>query len=390
MATFFLIIIYLAFISLGLPDSLLGSAWPVMHVGLGAPLSFAGIISMIVCGGTIVSSLASGFLLSKFGTGKVSFVSVLMTAVALLGFSFAPSVVWICVLAIPLGLGAGAVDSGLNSFVAAHYKAHHMSWLHCFWGIGATCGPIIMSAWIGYNGQWRDGYLTVSIIQFVLVAVLLFSLPLWKKVEKSDGIDTSQEIQADSSDTARVGMIPVLVSFFCYCSVETTTGIWGATYLVALRGVDAALAARWISMFYLGITIGRLISGFISMKLSSHSMIRIGQIICATGILVLMLPLPAESTMLGLLCIGLGLAPIYPMMLHETPARFGTSQAQKIMGYQMATAYVGSTFTPPIFGFIASHTSMSLLPYVQIGLLVLMVVCCEITNRGMRRSRNAC
>lgn len=386
MATFFLVIIYLAFISLGLPDSLLGSAWPIMHLQLDAPLSFAGIVSMIVSGGTIVSSLSSGFLLSRFGTGKVTFVSVLMTAAALLGFSFAGSFLWLCLLAIPLGLGAGAVDSGLNSFVAAHYKAKHMSWLHCFWGIGATCGPIIMSAWIARDGQWRNGYLTVSIVQFVLVAILLFTLPMWRRFERPSGIDTENDVSIGRTTGAKASMFPVLFSFFCYCSIETTTGIWGASYLVSLRGVDASVAAGWISMFYLGITLGRLLSGFVTMKLSGPRLIRLGQVACAIGVLILMLPLPSESAIAGLLFIGFGLAPIFPGMLHETPARFDAARSQKIMGFQMASAYVGSTFTPPIFGFLAGRMSMGLLPYLQISLLCVMVICCEITNRQMRRT----
>lgn len=387
MTTFFLVIIYLAFISLGLPDSLLGSAWPIMHLELNAPLSFAGIISMVVCGGTIVSSLSSGFLLSRFGTGKVTFVSVLMTAVALLGFSLSSSFLWLCVLAIPLGLGAGAVDSGLNSFVATHYKARHMSWLHCFWGVGATCGPIIMSAWIARNGQWRNGYFTVSIIQFALVAVLLFTLPLWKRFDHSSGLDSDENTLHELNTKAQASLVPVLFSFFCYCSIESTTGIWGASYLVSLRGVEASTAARWISMFYLGITIGRLISGFVTIRLSSQKMIRFGQVSCAIGVVILMLPLPAQSAIAGLLLIGLGLAPIFPGMLHETPVRFGALHAQKNMGYQMASAYVGSTFMPPIFGFVASHVSMTLLPFLQMALLLVMVCCCETTNRQMRRGK---
>jgi fucose permease len=387
MATFFLVIIYLAFISLGLPDSLLGSAWPIMHLELNAPMSFAGIISMIVSGGTIVSSLSSGFLLSRFGTGKVTFVSVLMTAVALLGFSLSDSFLWLCVLAIPLGLGAGAVDSGLNSFVAAHYKARHMSWLHCFWGIGATCGPIIMAAWIARSGQWRNGYLTVSLIQFALVLTLLFTLPLWKRFDRPAGLGSAYEAAAEVDTKARASLAPVLCSFLCYCSIESTTGIWGASYLVSLRGLHASTAARWISMFYLGITVGRLLSGFVTIKLSGPKMIRLGEAFCAVGVLILMFALPTWSAVVGLLFIGLGLAPVFPGMLHETPVRFGTLHAQRNMGYQMASAYVGSTFMPPIFGFVASRMSMALLPFLQMGLLLVMTLCCEATNRQMRQSK---
>ncbi|MGG3452682.1 MFS transporter [Paenibacillus rhizolycopersici] len=371
MATFFLLIIYLAFISLGLPDSLLGSAWPIMRGDLGAPLGTAGVLFMIVAAGTIVSSLASGTVLRRFGTGKVTLASCIMTAVALLGYSLAPSVFWLGVCAIPLGLGAGSVDAGLNNYVAAHYKTHHMSWLHCFWGVGATLGPVIMAGFISGDGHWRNGYLTVAIIQFALVVILFFTLPLWDRVAQSAGDfrkEELSELEAEPSDAGRVkplqipGVKLALVSFLFYCGVEATVGLWGSSYLVGVKNIGAATAASWVSMYYAGITAGRFIAGFVTFKVSNLVMIRTGQITALFGAVLLILPLPAILSLIGFLVIGLGLAPIYPCMLHETPVRFGKQQSQTIMGVQMAVAYTGSTFMPPLLGFLASHSTIGVFP----------------------------
>jgi fucose permease len=373
MATFLLIIIYFAFISLGLPDSLLGATWPIMQPDFGVPYSFAGIASMVISGGTIISSLLSGRVINRFGTGKVTFVSVLMTAVALLGFSLAPSFPWIVVLAIPLGLGAGAVDSGLNEYVAEHYKSHHMSWLHCFWGIGAMSGPLIMSQTIALDHSWRSGYLIVSIIQWVLVVILFFSIPIWKQ-----GSSLSLSVQSDGSVSENPAAIEsppgffsplkirgvkyVLMAFFFYCGIEATMGLWGGSYLVRARGLDPVTAAEWVSLFYASITFGRLVTGFVTMRLSNPILIRAGTIIIICGIVLLFLPLPALAALIAFVLIGLGCAPIFPIMLHETPGRFGKQSAQQVMSFQMAVAYVGSTFLPPLFGFVASNASLSLLP----------------------------
>ena len=272
MFTALLVIIYIAFISLGLPDSLLGSAWPVMHMDLGAPLSFAGVISMIVSCGTVVSSLLSTRLIARFGTARVTVVSVAMTAAALLGFGVAPAVWWLCLLAVPLGLGAGSVDAGLNNFVALHYKANHMSWLHCFWGIGATAGPMVMAFWLNRDGNWHGGYLTIGLLQAVLVAVLLCSMPLWRKVSAASKVPGEEE-PVTALPLRKVFQIPrakaALLGFFCYCAVETTANLWASSYAVTGFGVDEHTAAGWSSVFFLGITLGRLLSGFVAMRLSS-------------------------------------------------------------------------------------------------------------------------
>ncbi|MCL6460030.1 MAG: MFS transporter [Gorillibacterium sp.] len=391
MATFFLLIIYLAFISLGLPDSLLGAAWPVMQADFGAPIESAGWLFMIIAGGTIVSSLASGSVIKRLGTGKVTFISCIMTAGALLGFSSAPSLIWLFVFAVPLGLGAGSVDAGLNNYVATHYKAHHMSWLHCFWGVGATLGPIIMSQYIAYENGWKSGYFTVFVIQFGLVVLLFFTLPLWKRsAENSHGnLNKEQEntiaLPVEPNEKSKPlkikGVKLALFSFFFYCGVESTMGLWGSTFLVKVKDLPATEAAQWVSMYYAGITIGRLITGFITFKVSNRILIRMGQIIALVGAILLLLPLPTLCSLLGFIMIGLGCAPIYPCMLHETPARFGKAHSQTIMGYQMAVAYTGSTILPPLLGWLAAHTTMGVLPFFVVCYIVAMLVGSEKINR---------
>jgi fucose permease len=388
MATLILFIIYLAFISLGLPDSLLGSAWPVMQNDLSVGMSSAGIIAMMISGGTIISSFLSGRLINRFGTGKVTFISVAMTAVALLGFSKAPSFIWLCILATPLGLGAGSVDAALNNFVALHYSSKHMSWLHCSWGIGATLGPMIMSLFIAKNNGWQKGYFTISMIQISLVFILLITLPLWKKIEKND----KTMVEEDEEDTRNIrplkipGVKLALLSFIFYCGTESTAGLWGSSYLVNYKGLSASDAARWIALFYGGITVGRLLTGFLTMKFNNQVLIRCGQIICLMGVGCLVLPLPIYFSMIGLILIGLGCAPIYPCMLHETPNRFGKAASQSIMGVQMAFAYIGSAFMPPILGFIASKTSIIIFPYFLLGYILIMLVGSEKTNEFIRKN----
>jgi len=387
MITLILIIIYLAFISLGLPDSLLGSAWPVMQSDLSVGFSSAGIISMIICGGTIISSLLSGKLINRFGTGKVTFVSVAMTAVALLCFSIAPSFIWLCIMSIPLGLGAGSVDAALNNFVALHYKAKHMSWLHCFWGIGATSGPIIMSLFIAKNSGWRKGYFTISMIQFSLVFLLFITLPLWKRFEKNDEeASIDEEKNTEKISPLKIpGVKLVLVSFVCYCAAEATAGLWGSSYLVN-KGLSPDDASIGISLFYGGITLGRFLSGFLTIKLNNCILIRLGQVTCIIGAVCLLLPLPTYFSLVGLILVGLGCAPIYPCMLHETPNRFGISASQSIMGLQMAFAYIGSTFMPPILGFIASKTSIMIFPYFLLCYMLIMLIGSEKINVFIKKN----
>jgi fucose permease len=392
LTTFLLIIIYLAFISLGLPDSILGAAWPVMQTDLGAPLESAGLLFMTVAGGTIISSLMSGSILKRFGTGKVTFVSCLMTALALVGFQFSPSIVWLVVCAVPLGLGAGAVDSGLNNYVAAHYKAHHMSWLHSFWGVGATMGPVIMAQFIAGDFSWRRGYLAIAGIQFALAVILLMTLPIWGKVksgsreEKHDLHETVSTEEAEAGNPLQVkGVKLALFTFFFYCSIEAAMGLWGSSFLVNAKGVSPADAARWVSLYWGGITVGRFITGFITFKVSNLLLIRWGQLIALCGAVLLFMPFPTVFSLIGFMLVGLGLAPIFPCMLHETPARFGKHHSQSIMGFQMAFAYTGSTFMPPLFGFIASKTSIGIFPVFALVIAAAMLLSSERLNSLLRK-----
>lgn len=361
MATLLLIIIYLSFISLGLPDAMLGSAWPIMQKELSAATSFAGVVSMIISCGTIISSLMCVRLVKKMGTGMVTVISVALTAISLLGMSFTQNAYFMCVLAIPMGLGAGAVDSALNNFVALHYKANHMSWLHCFWGLGATGGPMLMSVFLKSESGWRGGYLTTGIIQSVLVLTLIISLPVWKSFTSRQEDEQTKSLSA-AGVLRMKGAKPALLVFFCYCAVELATGLWGSTYLVNSRGIDPAQAARFVSYYYLGITVGRLITGFITMKIKNSAIIRMGLVIIAAGTILFMLPLGSAGALIAMMLIGFGCAPVYPCMIHETPRRFGKEFSQSMIGIQMAVAYTGSTLMPPLCGFIAQHTSASSIP----------------------------
>lgn len=388
MFTLLLVIIYISFISLGLPDALLGSAWPTMHGDLGVPIAYAGVISMIIAGGTIISSLNSDRLIKKLGTGKVTAVSVGMTAAALFGFSVSHSFVIMCLWAVPYGLGAGSVDAALNNFVALHYKSKHMSWLHCFWGVGATIGPYIMGACLTSGLKWNSGYHIIGIMQVFLTAVLVVTLPLWKKSSSAaEETDDKGKTFGIAQLLKITGAKPVLLSFFCYCSLEATTGLWGSSYLVINRGISAETAAKWISLFYLGITVGRFLSGFITMKLSDRNMVRLGQVIIISGIAALLLPGGNFVLCAGFVLIGMGCAPIYPSLLHETPDNFGKELSQAIMGMQMACAYLGSTFMPPLFGLIAEHVSIRLFPVFLFVLVILMIIMVEQLNRLNRQAK---
>ena len=372
-----LLIIYLSFISLGLPDALLGAAWPSMYRELHVSISYAGAISMIIAFGTIISSLQSDRLTRKLGTGKVTAISVAMTAVALFGFSTSHSFVALCLWAIPYGLGAGSVDASLNNYVALHYESKHMSWLHCMWGIGAAAGPYIMGYVLTNGRSWNSGYRVISVLQIILTMILIFSLPLWKnRPEIID--DNGQEVSAKALSLREVIRIPgakeIMVCFFCYCALEQTAGLWASSYLSLYKGVSAETAATFASMFYIGITVGRALSGFVTMKLNDVQMIRLGQVLIAVGILIMFLPFGQTLSLVGLIVIGLGCAPIYPCIIHSTPTHFGADKSQAIIGIQMASAYVGTLLMPPVFGLIANHIMVALLPVYLFIILILMFV----------------
>ena len=382
-----LAIIYLALISLGLPDALLGSAWPTMYSEFDVPVSYAGIISMIIALGTIISSLQSDRLTRKLGTGKVTAISVAMTAIALLGFSSSHAFWMLCVWAVPYGLGAGSVDAALNNYVALHYESHHMSWLHCMWGVGATVGPYIMGFALSGGKTWNTGYLYIGVLQIVLTAILVFSLPLWKerKTSESPGNTNENTTLEKPLTLPQIIKIPgakeVMLCFFCYCAIEQTAGLWASSYLTLFKGVSAETAARFAGMFFIGITVGRAINGFIAMKLQDSQMIRLGQSIIAIGVIVMLLPGPHIISLAGLILIGLGCAPVYPCIIHSTPAHFGAGRSQALIGVQMASAYVGTCLMPPIFGLIANHISIALFPVYIMALLILMVIMHELLSK---------
>lgn len=402
MANLLLAVIYIAFISLGLPDAVLGSAWPTMSGDLHAPISWAGGISMTISAGTIVSALLSDRMTLRFGAGKVTAVSVALTAFALFGFSISPNYWMLLLFAIPYGLGAGGVDAALNNYVAIHYESRHMSWLHAMWGLGTLLGPYIMASALGAGHGWAWGYRTISILQVVLTAVLVLSLPLWKarktvepqRTSETSSVQSAQSEQSEGETADRRkplgirgvlairGAREILVMFFCYCALESTAMLWASSYMALGKGIDKTTAAMWGSLFCIGITVGRLASGFLTMKLNDPAMIRLGQALVLTGIVIMLLPLPHNiGTIAGLMVIGLGCAPIYPCVIHSTPAYFGEDKSQAIVGMQMACAYVGSMCMPPLFGLIAQHVSVNLFPFYLVVFLALMVAMHETLRR---------
>ena len=382
-----LVIIYLAFISMGLPDSLLGSAWPVMYVEFGTPVSYAGIISMIIAAGTIISSLQSSRLSVWLGTGKVTAASVTITAVALAGFSYSHSFASLCLWAVPYGLGAGCVDAALNNYVALHYASRHMNWLHCMWGIGASAGPYIMGYVLTNGKGWCMGYRYICIIQAVLSIILILSLPLWTN-KNHPGF--SGEADGGGGDSIALplrqiikipGSKEIMVTFFCYCALEQTTGLWAGSYLVLDKGISAESAAGLAGLFFMVITAGRALSGFLSVKFNDRKMIRMGQIIAFAGVLLLFIPYNSITPLAGLVITGFGCAPVYPCIIHSTPCHFGADKSQSMIGAQMAAAYMGTCFMPFLFGLAANHISASLFPFYLVIILLLMVVMHEIALR---------
>ncbi|MGN0115151.1 MAG: MFS transporter [Acutalibacteraceae bacterium] len=384
MFSFLIVIIYLAFISLGLPDSLLGSAWPVMQPELNVPMSYAGIVTMIIAGGTIISSLASDRVTRRLGAGLVTAISVLMTAIALFGFSVSNSFIWLCVWAVPYGLGAGAVDAALNNYVALHYASRHMSWLHCFWGVGAAVSPYIMSGCLTGGLGWQSGYRTVGIIQIILTAILFISLPLWKKRTDGDiatGESTAKPVGIIGALKIR-GVIMALITFFAYCAFEQTAGLWASSYLVQHRGIDATSAAMFASFYYLGITFGRFLCGFIADKIGDKALVRTGIAVAALGALMIALPVGIDALpLVGLVVAGFGCAPIYPAIIHSTPTSFGKDNSQAIIGIQMAAAYMGTTFMSPLFGAIASMLGIWIYPLYLLLFAALMIIASELMNK---------
>ena len=375
-----LAVIYLSFISLGLPDALLGSAWPTIYGELGVPVSYMGIISMIISAGTVVSSLCSDRLTRRLGAGGVTALSVGVTAAALFGFSVSRSFLALCLWAVPYGLGAGSVDAALNNYVALHYTSRHMSWLHCMWGIGASLGPYAMTFALAGGQGWNMGYRYISFLQIGLTVILVLSLGLWKGRSGAAESGEEQALPLRRAITAP-GTREMMLLFFCYCALETTAGQWASSYLVLARGLDEQTAAGCASLFYLGVTGGRALSGFLTMRLSDRSMVRLGLAAITVGVLALLLPLGPAAAFAGFVLTGLGCAPIYPCAIHATPDLFGADRSQALIGIQMASAYVGTCLMPPLFGLMANHISAALLPWY----LAVILVCMALAHQGLYR-----
>lgn len=378
-----LLVIYLAFISLGLPDGVLGSIWPVMQGSLALPFWSAGLVGAVTSIGTVVSALSSYWVINRFGTGKVTLVSVAMTAAALYGFSIASSLPLLLLCAIPLGLGAGSVDSALNNYVALHYEARHMNWLHSFWGLGASAGPTVMGIALSLQLGYRNGYRILGILQTVLVLALIISLPLWADSKEKKGVKE----EGKKKGTLKHKALPfALLSFFLYCALETSTGLWAVSYLVQVKGLLPLDAAFYGSLFFLGITLGRMASGFISYRLGTIALIGIGLVLCSLSILMLYVS-PLLYAGYSLLLLGLGCAPIFPSLIHQTPRSFGPESSQKIIGLQMASAYIGSTVTPPLFGLLGSFIGLVWMPLLQ-GVINLMMIATIVTLVLLTRNKH--
>lgn len=368
-----LLIIYISFISLGLPDPLLGAAWPTMQVEFGVPVSYAGGISIVITFCTIISSLLSDRMTMRFGTGRITAFSVAITAVALFGFSVSREYWMLLLWAIPYGLGAGNVDASLNNYVALHYASRHMSWLHCMWGVGATVGPYVMGAALTGGMGWNSGYRFIAILQIVLSVILFVSLPLWKE-RKDQTKETEPRKPLSLKQIFRIpGIREVMIAFFCGCAMETVVALWASSYFVVKNQLPADLAASYASLFFIGMTVGRAISGFLTYKLNDTQMIRLGSSLIALGIVVMLLPMGIVSGIVGLVIIGLGCAPVYPCIIHSTPAHFGEENSQAIIGVQMASAYSGVLLLPPLFGLVANYLSAALLPVYLIPVLGMMI-----------------
>ncbi len=390
MFSLLLAIIYMAFVSLGLPDSLLGSAWPVMQGELSVPLSSVGLLTMLISGCTIISSLFADRVIHRFGTGIVTSVSVAISAMALFGFSVAGSFPELFVWAIPYGLCGGAVDAALNNYVAVHYSSRQMSWLHACWGVGVTISPYIMRFCLSRQFGWEMGYRAVGVLQLALAMFMFSTLSVWKKGPKNAGAEQEQteEIKVVSIPKAlKIKGVPlVLISFFCYCAIETTAGLWASSYMVGYRGVSAETAARFTALFYLGETVGRFLNGVIADKFGDKKMIRIGSIGMLLGIGMILLPFSTDAVALcGLVVLGLGAAPVYPCIIHSTPVNFGKENSQSLVGIQMASAYCGSTFMPPVFGILAQFINVGLYPVFLGAFAVLLLILTECVNHTLAK-----
>lgn len=375
MATFLLIIIYIAFVSLGIPDSLLGAAWPAIYVDFGLPVSFLNILSVLISVCTMISSMVSARLIKRYGTAIVSAVSTALTAIALFGFSVSKSFLWLCLFALPLGAGAGAIDSGLNNYVALHYKATHMSFLHCFYGVGVSLSPYLMSIALGNDSNWHKGYRNAFYIQFVISLIVILTLPVWKKVKHTatEYDEAPQVTLPFLSLIKRADIRAAAMVFLSSCSVEFLCGVWGSTFLVGARGLSPEKAARAVTFYYVGITLGRFLSGVFSNKFTPHKIIAAGQSITFIAALLLFFGKNPVAATAGLFLVGTGNGAIYPNMMYLTPENFGAEISQSVMGIQLTGAYFGILATPLIFGVFAQKIGLWLFPVFIAVFFALMV-----------------
>jgi len=379
-----LVIIFASYMSMGLSDSLLGSTWPSMYVSLGTSEANAGIIMMIMIAGTILACLLNDRAIKKLGTGLVALVSVVLMGTSLFGFSLSRSFAMMCLVAVPFGFSVGSLDAAMTNFVALYYKARHMNWMHCFWSVGASIGPVVMAYCMERLNSWHAGYRVICTIQLAFSAVLLISQPLWKLARR--GVETEKRVEQKSLSITEFlgipGAKPTLAAVFFYCGIEATAGLWGSTYFVLIRNISPETAARWISFYYIGITLGRFFSGFLTTRLSHDRIVRMSQIIICAGLCAMMIFKSGFPLMVSLFAIGLGCAPIFPNMMHQTPDNFGREYSQAIMGKQMACAYVGALLVPPLFGFIGSRMGYGIFPFFLSAFLLAMVVMTRYINRS--------
>ncbi len=383
-----LVIIYVVFVSLGLPDSMFGAAWPVVHTEFQIPESFASLYGIItgICSGGV--SFLAGYVIRKFGTPKVTFVSILLTALGLLGISFAPNIVVMMIFTVVMSYGAGAIDTGLNNYIALHFKARHMSWLHCCWGLGVTISPLVLSFVLDSGNSWRSAYKIISLMQISIALIVGLFLKKWVSFDKKKNIAIEEAAKEEKSNEKLnifkiKGLITSILSQGFYCSMEFLIGTWGASYLVNVYGSDPAIAARWISLYFCGIMLGRLVSGFVSIKANDKTLIRGGILFSFLGLLFLALPI-GEIASAGLLLIGFGFGPIFPSILHSVPARFGKKFSADITGFHMGGAYGIGFFVQLIFGFVATATTFKITPYVLLAFCVLLFIMNESTEKKVK------
>ena len=380
MYTLLISIIYISFISLGLGDSLFGAAWPVIQRDLDIPLHYAGIVSLLMAVGTVTAGLMSDRIIRKFGMKIVAPFSVVLTAVSLFGFSTSSTFWLLCLWAVPYGIGGGTLDTAMNNYVATNYTSRHMSWLHCFWGVGAMTGPYIMGLYLTNGVHWHVGYRTIALMQIIFAVLLMLSFPLWKKRNTIHEEDTPVKNLREILQIPKVKFI--LFAFFAYCAIEATTGFWASTFLVNHRNIEVETAALFASLFFGGITAGRFIAGFVANRLGSMKMIKIGITFILLGIIALFVPIDDNTlSFIGLITIGLGAAPIFPALIHSIPITFGPENSQAIIGVQMAGAYTGSALMPPLFGLISNAVGMGFYPVFLMIFALLFIVMFRLLNK---------